>query len=97
MQDRLSGFVLARAVPVLPGGQKSTLYQEEGTRRGAPDVKKWKEMPAGLPQKEAWADRRWRGSFTQLESRQCWEKESVYCKFLLLLPLISDLASFLEL
>lgn len=79
------------------GGRNPLSTRRRGAGEGAPDVKKWKEMPAGLPQKEAWADRRWWGSFTQLESRQCWEKESVYCKFLLLLPLISDLVSFLEL
>lgn len=36
------------------------------------------------------------GPITQLESSQSWKKGSIYCKFLLLLPLISDLDLFIE-
>ena len=38
-----------------------------------------------------------RGDISQPETSQCWKKGSIYCKFLTLLPLISDLHSFLEL
>lgn len=38
-----------------------------------------------------------RGDISQLETSQCWKEGSIYCKFLTLLPLISDLDLFLEL
>lgn len=60
----------------------------------------WSKSRPPLPQREAEAARRaqwgvW-GPITQLESSQCWKRGSVYCKFLLLFPLISDPDLFLE-
>lgn len=66
----------------------------------------WAGLTPGppLPQRVAWAARsaQWGlsgvgGDISQLEISQCCKKCSIYCKFLTLLPLISDLDLFLGL
>lgn len=85
------------------------MHQEEGTPREAPLM--WREGVGrryGLVRMEASpsSERGWGsqgsavgsvGPVTQLESSHCWKRGSTYCKFLLLIPLISDPASFLGL
>ena len=95
------------AAQTLHGGSLCTRRKGPGGQ-GVPDVKSgqrgasgWSYSGPPLPQREAGAARRaqWglRGAISQLESSQCWKKGSVYCKFLTLLSLISDLDLFLEL
>lgn len=47
-QERLSGFVLERAVPILPAGRIPLYMRTRGPGEGAPNVKRWKEIWAGL-------------------------------------------------
>lgn len=107
---RSGGF--SRAARTLRGSLEAGFHlthQEEGTPREAPLM--WREGVGrryGLVRMEASpsSERGWGsqgsavgsvGPVTQLESSHCWKRGSTYCKFLLLIPLISDPASFLGL